>query len=314
MTQPNSIPQIRLIRIDSIHTGNNDRTIFDPNELRTLADSIHQNGKGQEGKGLIQPLTVTLFAPDPRCAFGGDQYGDAAQYTLVAGERRLRACQSLGWKVIPAIVADLTPAEASAIMLSENVSRKDLDPIDEARAYRIRMEKFRWTEEDCAKAAGTTIIRVRFRLKLLRLREDFHVLIRSGQFPIGYAQILADAGLDTNRQLLAFNQYRENPRPTTGWFRNIVNQYAEQQNQQGLFDTSNFLQAQTIPNPTETAEPPHPSTTTPPIIGRNPSRIIQEQIKFWTEAAEQWRTIGKPFKSQECQAAALALAYVAKSI
>lgn len=152
MTQSNdTTPQqeIRLIPIDMIHTGNNDRTVFDLKELQDLAESIRQNGKGKEGKGLIQPLTVTLFTPDPRYVFGGDRFGDIAQYTLVAGERRLRACKILGWKVVPAIIADLTPQEAAAIMLSENVSRKDLD----------------------------------FRLKLLKLREDFYTLIRSGQFP-----------------------------------------------------------------------------------------------------------------------------------
>lgn len=311
MTQKQKLLSIPIV---SIQTGGNDRTVFDKSEIESLADSIRNNGKGKEGEGLIQPITVNLFAPDPLCVFGGNKYGDNAQYQLVAGERRLRACKLLNWTHVPAIVVELTLNEASVIMLSENTSRKDLDPIDEARAYQTRIEKFGWTEQECAKYAGVTSIRVQFRLKLLKLREDFHALIRSGQFPIGYAQILADSGLDSNRQLLAFNQYRNNPRPVLGWFRNVVAQYVQQQNQQGLFDTSSLLRSQTIQELQPTPEPPHPSTTTPPAVGKSPLKIALAQIEFWKEAGEAWRKIGKPFKSQECQAAAQAIAYIANSL
>jgi ParB/RepB/Spo0J family partition protein len=293
------------IPLAQIHAGANDRTVFDQNALQELADSI-------KAHGLIQPITVRLFAPDPRCVFGGDRLGDKAQYEIVAGERRFRACQLLDLPTIKSIVVDLTDEEAAAIMLSENVSRKDLDPIDEARAYKIRIEKFGWSETDCAKNAGVTEIRVRFRLKLLGLRDDLQFLVRSGNLSLGYAQTLADASLDPNRQSLAVTNLRDNPHPTPGWFRNIVNQYAEQQNQTNLFDSDALLVCQEAPAiKNDLSNPPHPSTTTPPVAGKNKLAVLKNQAGFWREAAQEWKRIGKPFKSQECEAAAQAVLYAA---
>jgi ParB family transcriptional regulator, chromosome partitioning protein len=295
--------KVHQIPLTCIHTGKNDRTIFKQDDIESLAASIKE-------RGLIQPITVNLFAKDPRCVFGGDPFGDAAQFDLIAGERRFRAVQLLGWETIDAFVAELTDEEAAAVMLSENTARVDLDPVDEARAYEIRVKKYGWSHAECAKAAGVSEIVVRNRLKLLTLRDDLHILIRSGNLSIGYAQILADAKLDKNRQSLAFNALRDNPKPTPGWFRNVVNQYSEQQNTVDLFDTGEFLKCQVIPehkiNP---SDPPHPSTTTPPKEGKNIKDIIKNQIRFWHEAADKWQAIGKPFKKQECLAAALALQY-----
>lgn len=294
---------VHIIRVSQVHAGENDRTVFKQEELESLAESIREHG-------LVQPITVNLFAPDPRVCFGGDRLGDMAQYKIIAGERRFRAVQLLGLDVIETFIVELNEEEASAIMLTENTARADLDPIDEAKAYRIRIDKFGWTEAECAKKAGRTEIQVRFRLKLLTLREDLHGLIRSANFTVGYATILADAGLDVNRQMLAFNALRDNVKPTLGWFRNVVNQYKEQQSTVSLFDTGEFLQCQPIPvqvlNP---GDPPHPYTTTPPRKGRTIKEIIKHQIQFWHEAAVLWKAAGKPFKSQECKAAALALQY-----
>lgn len=292
------------ILVSSIHTGGNDRTVFKPQELETLAGSIRKHG-------LIQPITVNLFSPDPSCVFGGDRLGSMAQYTLIAGERRLRAVKLLGEELISANVIEVSPAEASILMLIENVARVDLDPIDEARAYQIRIEKLGWTIEECAKHTGVSTIKVQFRLKLLSLRDDLQGLIRSGNLSIGYAQILADSNLDPNRQLLATKTLRDNPKPTPGWFRTIVGQYQTQQNQAGLFDTSNFLVCQEMPIESTVTEPAHPSTTTPPVVGRKPLNILRNQIEFWNNAAAAWDLLGKPFKRNECLAASQAVAYAA---
>lgn len=182
--------------------------------------------------------------------------------------------------------------------------------MDEARAYQIRIEKFRWTVDECAEKTGVSKIRVQFRLKLLTLRDDLQTLVRSGNLQIGYAQILADAGLDPNRQTFAVKALRDNPRPTPGWFRNIVNQYREQQLQAGLFDTGAFLVCQEMPIETHLPDPPHPFTTLPPIYGDSPAEIIRTQVQFWKDAAGQWSDIGKPFKRLECEAAAKALSHL----
>lgn len=292
--------KIRQIAYDQIVPGNNDRTFFDEQELNKLALSIKNNG-------LIQPITVRIFAPDPRCVFGGDFYGDMAQFQIVAGERRFRAMRILNWQEIPCIVKELTNEEASAIMLSENVSRADLDVIDEGNAYKYRISVMGWTVADCAEKAGVSEVRVQFRLKLLSLREDIQQLIRSGNFQLGYAQILADAKLDHNRQMLAFSNFRDNPKPTTGWFRSLVNEYAEQQNQSKMFDDA-FLVCQEVPlSALSQVDPPSPSSCKPNVKGKDIQDTICKLIEFWETAAQEWEKMGKPFKRQECKAASSAL-------
>jgi ParB/RepB/Spo0J family partition protein len=277
--------KVHAIPISKIRTGGNDRTVFKQTDIESLAASIKEHG-------LVQPITVN------------------SDYQLIAGERRFRAVQFLGWKTIDGFIVDLTQEEAAAIMLAENTARADLDPIDEARAYQIRIERYGWTITDCARKSGRSEIYVQFRLKLLTLREDLHILIRSNNFQIGYAQILSDYNLDPNRQRLAFNALRDNPKPTPGWFRNVCNQYRTQQNTVDLFDTGAFLKCQVIEqekiNP---ADPPLPSTTVPPKDGNNSKHIILNQIKFWQTAAQGWQALGRPFKKNECLAAALALQY-----
>lgn len=274
-------------------TGNQDRTKFDASSLGDLAASINEHG-------LIQPITVRPL-------------GDTELYQIVAGERRYRACELLGWLEIPAIVADLTDAEASAIMLAENTGRVDLDAIDEGRAYQVRIDRLGWTVTDCAKSAGVSEVRVQFRLKLLKLRPDLQDMIRTGNLSIGYAQVLADADLDVNRQMIAIRQLRDNASPTPAWFRRIANELLTQQAQGSMFDEMPLFGGQSVEAPKTTvthSEPPTPATTQPPVKGSTPKEIIGNQMSFWQQASEAWERMGKPFKRQECQAAAQALGFV----
>ena len=282
------------IPISQIVPGRNDRTVFDESGLRELADSIKEHG-------LIQPITV-------RHAKGGKLL------EIVAGERRFRACKLLGWQTIPAIITALEDEEASTITLAENIARKSLDPIDEACAYQCRIESFGWSIEEISKYAGTSMIHIQFRLKLLSLIPEIQKLIRGGNIQIGYAQILAGANLDSNFQLLAFSKLRDNPKPTMGWFRSIVLELKAKQDQGILFKGPLFDKAQAA-NELKTKDipqPPHPETTTPPKIGRNYKEILLNQINFWEEAAKQWDAMGKPFKRNECRSAAQALSQVIK--
>ena len=282
------------IPISQIIPGKNDRTIFDESGLRELAHSIKEHG-------LIQPITVRYAE-------------DGKQFEIIAGERRFRAYKLLGWKTIPAIVTDLKDEDASAISLAENIARKSLDPIDEACAYQSRIECFGWSIGDLSKYAGTSTIHIQFRLKLLKLIPEIQKLIRSGNIQIGYAQILGDANLDSNFQLLAFSKLRDNPKPTIGWFRSIVLELKEKQDQGILFKGPLFdkMCASSEVETKNIREPPHPETTTPPKIGRNYKEILLNQINFWEEAAKQWDAMGKPFKRNECRSAAQALSQVIK--
>lgn len=280
--------QINQIPISQIIPGKNDRTVFDEAELRELADNIKEHG-------LIQPITVRYTK-------------DCTQFEIVAGERRSRACKFLKWETIPAIIKVMEDEEASAITLAENIARKSLDPIDEAQAYQRRIDEFGWTIEDLGKYAGTSSIHIRFRLKLLKLIPEIQKLIRFGNLSLGYAQIIADANLDSNFQLTAFAAFRDNPKPTPGWFRTIILDLKEKQDQGVLFKGPLFDGTQRTESiRQDIPEPPHPNTTTPPKIGNTIKEIIQNQISFWEEAAKQWDVIGKPFKRNECQSAGQAL-------
>jgi ParB/RepB/Spo0J family partition protein len=299
--------------IDSILPGPNDRTVFNPQALNELAASIAAHG-------LAQPITVRPVMQCTECGeshaladcpeicntCGNDTWAGACQ--IVAGERRFRAMQSLNWVSVPAIVRPLSDEEASAIMLAENVARADLDPIDEARAYYRRMNSFGWSAQEVADRAGVSTIRVRFRLKLLELRPEVQKLIRDNQLPIGYAQVLADADLDNNRQLIAIRYLRDNPSPTPTWFRRIVNLLLAEQAQGQLFDLPLLGGdgACAMPAPTF-VDPAHPSTTIPPKSGNSATEVLHNQIGFWNSAAIAWGQMGKPFKRQECIAAAQAL-------
>lgn len=280
--------EIAPLDTNEIIPGNNDRTTFAPEALQDLASSIQEHG-------LIQPITVRWL-------------DDAGSYQIIAGERRFRACADiLGWQEVPAIIADATDEEAAAIMLAENVARADLDPIDEALAYQSRIDAFGWTVKEIAQRAGVSSIRVQFRIKLLQLRPEIQKLVRDGQILLGYAQVLSGADLDTNRQLIAIARLRDNPSPTPAWFRRQVNELLAQQMQDSLFDLSAIAVQQERPATTAYVKPAHPSTTKPPSNGGGIKAIIQGQVEFWTHAASQWDELGKPFKRQECEAAARAL-------
>lgn len=265
--------------------GNNDRTIFNAGELQTLADNIAANG-------LLQPIMVRKL--------------DDSRYQIILGERRYRATGLLGWATIPAVIRDVTEEEASAGMLSENMARANLDPIDEARAYQSRINTYGWPIEELARIAGVSTTRVLFRLKLLRLRDDLQALIRSENLAIGYAQILADADLDINHQAIAVDRLRDNATPTPAWFRRECAALLASQAQTSMFDVfeAAAMDVQPVPTP---ADPPLPSTTIPPHAQGTPRDVITAHISFWNKAADAWAALGKSFKRQECQAAARAL-------
>jgi ParB/RepB/Spo0J family partition protein len=183
----NTNQQVRQIPVSQIIPGNNDRTEFDPAALKDLAASIQEHG-------LAQPITIRPIGKK--------------QYQIVAGERRFRAIsQILKWEAVPALVRELTDEEASAIMLVENTSRVDLDPIAEAEAYANRINEFDWSIQKIAQVAGVSQQRVKDRLSLLGLAEDIRHFVKRGQFPLGHAQLLS--GLDSNRQRIALRIFGE---------------------------------------------------------------------------------------------------------
>lgn len=278
-----------LIAAKDIVPGNNDRTKFDKKAIQDLASSITQNG-------LIQPITVRKI-------------DDTDIFQIIAGERRYRAIELLGWSEIPCNIADKNEEEASIAMLIENVQRDDLDPIDEANAYASRMAAYGWTVDTISQKTGISKIKIQLRLKLRRLRPEIQGLVRNGGLQIGYAQIIANAGLDVNFQTIALRHLRDNQKPTPQWFRNVCGKLLEQQSQTEMFDLPLFggPTCVSVQHTEPPQEPPSPATVMPPKRGNSPREIISNQIKFWQEAAVAWNELGKCFKRQECEAAAFAL-------
>lgn len=157
------------------------RQLFDQDKLTGLADSIKEHG-------VIQPVLVRQLAD------GG--------YELIAGERRWRACKSLGYKTIPAFVKDYPDREAAAASLIENIQREDLNPLEEAAAYHRLMADFALTQEEVSGRVGKSRPFVANMLRLLVLPEEIRELITAGRLSAGHARALL-AIADKEQQIAA---------------------------------------------------------------------------------------------------------------
>lgn len=212
--------EVVALPVYKIVAGNNDRKVFDQAKLEELAASIKEHG-------LAQPITVRPIA-------GG-------MYEVVAGERRLRATRDvLKAAYVDCIVRELSDSEASAIMLVENCSRVDLDPIDEARAYKERVDQFDWSLDHIAEIAGVSADLVKRRISLLQLHPDIQGLVAKRQMPIGHAEAMVN--LDSNRQMIAFRLFRESKGMTLATMHRIVSDLIAEQSQDSLFDLETFWQ------------------------------------------------------------------------
>ena len=128
--------------------------------------------------GLIEPLIVTANAKS-----GG--------YTIVAGERRWRACRIAGIKEIPVIIREFaSEQEKVETSLIENIQREDLNPIDEAAAYQRLMEEFGLKQDEVADRVHRNRSTVANSVRLLKLSEEVRNLVAAGKLPMGHARAL----------------------------------------------------------------------------------------------------------------------------
>jgi ParB family transcriptional regulator, chromosome partitioning protein len=147
------------------------RKNFEAAALRTLADSIR-------AQGVIQPVLVR-------------RVGDGFQ--LIAGERRWRAAQLAGLQEIPAIVREVTDAEAFALALVENLQRTDLNAMEEAEGYRRLVDQFGLTQAEVSERIGKDRSTVANALRLLGLPEEVKALLRAGTLSMGHARAVLGA-------------------------------------------------------------------------------------------------------------------------
>lgn len=146
------------------------RQDVDPAALEELKASIRQ-------AGLLQPVVVR---PSPN---GGG-------YELIAGERRLRACQALGWERIPAVKREVDDRTALTLALIENLQRDDLSPVDEARGYERLLAEFSLAQQDVADAVGRDRSTVANALRLLKLPAAVLTMLHEGHLSVGHARAL----------------------------------------------------------------------------------------------------------------------------
>jgi len=145
------------------------RQDVDPAALEELKASIRQ-------AGLLQPVVV-------RAAGDG-------KYELIAGERRLRACQALGWERIPAVKRDVDDRTVLTLALIENLQRDDLSPVDEARGYDRLLAEFSLTQQDVADAVGRDRSTIANALRLLKLPAAVLQMLHEAVLSVGHARAL----------------------------------------------------------------------------------------------------------------------------
>ncbi len=182
-TKGEAVTQIETKFIDT--NPNQPRKHFDEDALNELAVSI-------KNYGVIQPILVS-----PK---------EGGRYELIAGERRLRASKIAGLSFIPAIVKRFTESEMAEIALIENLQREDLNPIEEAKAYRALMEKYGFTQEELADKLGKSRPVIANSLRLLSLNPVVIEMVETGRLSAGHARCLAaikDMGVQATYALAA---------------------------------------------------------------------------------------------------------------
>jgi ParB family chromosome partitioning protein len=156
------------------------RTRFADEKLDELAQSILANG-------IVQPILVRRRG---------------ARYQLIAGERRWRASQRAGLQKIPAIIREVADEKLLELALIENIQRQELNPIEEARAYRNLIETIGLTQEMVAERVGKNRTVVTTCLRLLKLPEDIQQLVEDEKISAGHARaLLMSSDIESQRRL-----------------------------------------------------------------------------------------------------------------
>lgn len=145
------------------------RRVFEGEALAELADSIAAHG-------VLQPILVREIAD--------------GHYQIIAGERRYRASKMAGLTEVPVIVLDKNDLETAQISLIENIQREDLNPIEEAQAYRALIDGYNLTQEEVSAKVGKGRSTITNALRLLDLGDDVIAMLNAGELTAGHARAL----------------------------------------------------------------------------------------------------------------------------
>lgn len=145
------------------------RKVFDEEKINILSDSI-------KAYGVLQPIVVK---PD-----------ENGKYMIIAGERRYRASRAANKESIPAMIKDLPIRDIMEIALIENLQREDLNPIEEALAYKSLIDNHNVTQEEISDAVGKSRPHITNTIRLLNLREEVIAMIEYGEITAGHGKAL----------------------------------------------------------------------------------------------------------------------------
>ncbi len=160
---------LRHLPIDLLRANpNNPRRYFADEEIQSLATSLKE-------KGVLQPIMVR-----PK----------GSEYEIVAGERRWRAAQRAGIHQVPVIIRELDDRETLEIAIIENVQRSDLNPLEEARAYKMLMDQYDYTQQQLAESIGKSRSHIANTMRLMQLPDSVLINVENGSLSAGHARAI----------------------------------------------------------------------------------------------------------------------------
>ena len=176
---------VSMLRIADIEPRSDQpRKTFDREPLEALAESIGTHG-------VLQPIIVR----ENRALLG--------TYEIIAGERRWRAAKMAGLSEIPVVILDGDDLKVAQVSIIENIQREDLNPVEEALAYRTLMDKFDLTQEQVAAQVGKSRSNVANMMRLLDLPDNVLNMLRDGLLSTGHARALLGLEREEDMALLA---------------------------------------------------------------------------------------------------------------
>ncbi len=176
---PRATVGLREVPVNAIHPNPwQPRTHFDQQELEELAQSIREHG-------VLQPVLVSQL-PD-------------GSFQLITGERRWRAVQLAGMPTVPAMVKEATPQASLELALVENIQRRDLNPLEEAHAFRQLIDEHGLTQEALGQRIGKSRVAITNTLRLLHLPEPVREALANGSITEGHARAILMANSEPQR-------------------------------------------------------------------------------------------------------------------
>lgn len=180
--------EIRMLRLSQVDPNRSQpRQKFEEEALEELADSIRQFG-------VLQPILVKR---------------NGSRYEIIAGERRWRASRKAGLREIPAIIRDYSNQETVELSLIENIQRENLNPIEEAKAFKRLLDEFGLRQEDLAARVSKSRTAITNAVRLLKLDERVQEMVVDNRISMGHARALIPVEIGEEQYLLACQVYEK---------------------------------------------------------------------------------------------------------